>query len=84
MFFEGRLIHTHLCQIPVVLTNHSLVFTLIIPNSGYSGLCYSLDNIGNKHLFFSFPTVALLLKGFFILCDSVRGVGHNRNIILND
>jgi len=59
------------------------MFRLITPNSGYSDLCYSLDNAGNKHLFFSFPTVALLLK-VFILCESVSGAGRNRNITLND
>lgn len=71
-------------QVHVVLTNRSPVFRLIIPNSGYSGLCYSLDYAANKHLSFSFLTVALLLKGFLILCDSVSGVGHNRTIILID
>lgn len=69
-------------HILVALTNHSLVFRLIIPGSGYSALCNCLDNAGNKLLFFSFPAVALLLKSFFILCDSVNSASHNRNTIL--
>ncbi|KAF4790474.1 hypothetical protein TURU_140499 [Turdus rufiventris] len=42
---------------------------LIIPSSGYSALCYCLDNVGNK-LLFSVPAVALLLKNIFTLCDA--------------
>lgn len=70
-------------HILVALTDHSLVFRLIIPSSGYSALCYCWDNAGNKLLFFSVPAVAFLLKSFFILCVSASSAGHNRNTILN-